>query len=218
MRDRIVIHPGTNQSLWVEDNRVHVGMDWWSHEESTILEQDLPAQQPAYSKSLVPYTRIPFGVRAQLNRLRISVLHRRAIDSGFPASPVETSLDAFRRQLWFQASALAGVVPIEEQSRDLVLTHDVDEGSGWEGVAEIRRVERDLGVRSAFGVLSQRYTLPERELHALIDEGCEIFSHGYLHDGTLAFLPADELRRRLLHFFEAYPSMRGRVRGFGRVN
>jgi hypothetical protein len=214
VRSRIVTHPGTHLSMWVTDGEVHVGLDWWNHERAMLLEQGLPVEQPSYSKGLVPYTRIPFGLRARLNRLRIAALRSRSHDSGFPASPVETSLDLFRRQLWFQACELAGVTPVDEPERELVLTHDLDEGTGWDGVAELRRVERTLGVASAFGVLSQRYTLPERDLQALVDDGCEVFSHGYLHDGTLAFLPADELRRRLLHFFEAYPSMRGHVRGF----
>ena len=48
----------------------------------------------------------------------------------------------------------------------------------------------------------------------MLNEGCEVFSHGYLHDGLLPFLPPEQLRTRLAHFFEVYPSMAGRVRGF----
>jgi hypothetical protein len=179
-----------------------------------LLEQDLAVEQPSYSRSIIPYTKIPFSLRARLNRLRIAMLRSRADDAGFPADPVETSIDEFRRELWFTASELAGVPPKATPQRQLVLTHDLDEEYGWPGVAMLREVERTLGVRSAFGVLSERYRLPESSLQGLIDEECEVFSHGYLHDGTLPYLPADELRRRLGHFFDVYPSMRGHVHGF----
>jgi hypothetical protein len=109
---------------------------------------------------------------------------------------------------------LAGVPVRAQPARQLVLTHDLDEASGWPGVAALRSVERELGLSSAFGILSERYRIPEVDLQDLIDDGCEVFSHGYLHDGTLAFQHSDELRRRLAHFFVVYPSMRGHVRGF----
>jgi hypothetical protein len=51
-------------------------------------------------------------------------------------------------------------------------------------------------------------------LEGLVDEGCEVFSHGYLHDGTDAFLERPEILRRLRHFFGVYPSMQGHVRGY----
>jgi peptidoglycan/xylan/chitin deacetylase (PgdA/CDA1 family) len=212
---QIVEHAGDGLRFWVEDGAVHTGLPWWEFERATLLEAGLPSEQPAYSRSVIPYTAIPFTLRARLNRVRIAALRRRAEDSGFPADPVETGLDRFREALWRQAAELAGVeVSTPASPRTLILTHDVDEEYGWPGIETLRRVERDLGVSSAFGVLSQRYTASEKDLQSLIDEGCEVFSHGYLHDGTLAFLPADELRRRLSHFFEVYPSMRGHVRGF----
>ncbi|WP_151082279.1 hypothetical protein [Nocardioides cynanchi] len=211
----IVEHEGDELRLWVEDGAVHTALPWWEFERRTLLETGLPTQQPTYSRSVIPYTAIPFTLRARLNRVRIAALRRRSEDSGFPADPVETGVDRFRESLWTQAAELAGVpLHAPETARTLVLTHDVDEEYGWPGIETLRRIERDLGVASAFGVLSQRYTAAERDLQALIDDGCEVFSHGYLHDGTLAFLPADELRRRLHHFFEVYPSMRGQVRGF----
>lgn len=215
VKSLIVTYEGDERRFWVEGGRVHVACDWWAYERWALLEEALPAQQPTYSKSsLIPYTKIPFELRVHLNRVRIALLRARAEDDGFPADPVETSVDLFRRDLWAAAAELAGATVHEAPQRQLVLTHDLDEEYGWPGVGQIRQVERDLGVVSATGVLSQRYTLPESALQGLVDDGCEVFSHGYLHDGTLAFLPADELRRRLGHFFEAYPSMRGVVRGF----
>ncbi len=216
VRERIVTHEGCELTWRVDGDRVHVGLPWWEVEERLLGELDLPQSQPTYSRLPLPYTLIPFAMRTRLNRARIARMRRSdpSGDDPFPAAPVETRLDAFRRDVWDAASRLAGVRVHADDERTLVLTHDLDEEYGWPGVARLRAVERDLGVVSAVGVVSRRYSLPPRVLDALVAEGCEVFSHGYLHDGLLPYLPVDELRERLAHFFVAYPSMVGRVRGF----
>jgi len=187
---------------------------WLDREQRVILEAGLPEEQPAYSKSRIPYTAIPFTVRAQLNRVRISLLRARNRHDVFPADPVDTSLDEDRVVAWRAAAAAAGADVTLTPSRDVVLTHDLDEAYGIPGVEQLRRVERAAGAVSAVGVLSERYRADPSMLEGLAAEGCEVFSHGYLHDGTDAFLERDEILRRLRHFFEVYPSMRGHVRGY----
>jgi hypothetical protein len=191
----------------------HLDPAWLEREQRILLEADLPQQQPAYSKGRIPYTAIPFALRAQLNRARISLLRARNRHDTFPAAPVDTSIDEERATAWQAAATAAGVEAAVTPSRDIVLTHDLDEAYGFPGVEQLRRVERAVGAPSALGVLSERYRADPGMLDGLVDEGCEVFSHGYLHDGTDAFLERDEILRRLRHFFEVYPSMRGHVRG-----
>jgi hypothetical protein len=213
---RIVTHDGDSLTWRVEAGHVHVDLPWWDFEASHLSEASLSPEQPTYSRLPVPYTLIPFGLRTKLNRARIANLRRQHEgEADFPADPVETRLDTFRRDIWTAAAELAGVT-LEGRApeKTLVLTHDLDEDFGWSGVQQLRAVEREFGVSSSVGVLSKRYTLPESHLQGLVDDGCEIYSHGYLHDGLLPYLAVDELRQRLGHFFEAYPSMRGLVRGF----
>jgi hypothetical protein len=214
VRETVVTHEGHERRWWVEDDKVHVGLPWWEFERQALYEASLEVKQPRYSRGFLPYTLIPFDLRTRLNRVRIAALARRADGSGFPSSPVETGVDEFRAELWSQASDLTGIAMTRSSERSLVLTHDLDESSGWPGVAQLRAVERELGLTSAFGILSKRYTLAEDQLLGLVADGCEIYSHGYLHDGTLAHQPADELRKRLAHFFEVYPSFRSRLIGF----
>ena len=96
----------------------------------------------------------------------------------------------------------------------LVLTHDLDEGFAIPGIERLRSVEREFGFRSAFGILSQRYRVDGAVLESLVAEGCEVFSHGYLHDGRLPYLPADVLEHRLRHIFARFPNLREQIRGF----
>jgi hypothetical protein len=187
---------------------------WLDRESRILLEADLPQEQPTYSKGRIPYTAIPFGLRAQLNRARIALLRRRNRDATFPASPVDTSIDEARVEAWVAAAAASGASVEVPSSRDVVLTHDLDEAYGIPGVELLRKVEREVGAPSATGVLSERYRADPAMLQGLLDEGCEVFSHGYLHDGTDAYLETDEILRRLRHFFEVYPTMRGHVRGY----
>lgn len=213
---RIVTHDGDQLTWEIRDDQVHLALPWWDFERDAITEAGLTREQPSYSRLPIPYTLIPFRARTALNRARIAQLRRQHQgDPVFPADPVETSLDVFRRDMWAAASQLAGVpVTGPAQERVLVLTHDLDEEFGWAGVQQLRDLERDLGVASAVGVLSERYTLPESSLNWLVDDGCEVYSHGYLHDGLLPFVTAGELRQRLGHFFGVYPSMKGHTRGF----
>lgn len=196
------------------DGAVHVGFDWWAFERDALLERSRPDTQPIYSRGAIPYDAIPFGLRTQLNRIRIGLLRARSTDTGFPSAPVETSVDTFRDIVWSAACKVNGVEVREPHGRTLVLTHDLDESAGWPGVARLRAVERRFGVRSAFGVLSHTYRLDEVQLQDLVGEGCEIYSHGHSHDGKLPYLADVEIDRQLRQFFVAYPSMRGVVRGF----
>jgi hypothetical protein len=213
---RIVTHSGDKLGWEVSGDKVHLSLPWWDFEKRVLTEADSKTDQPRYSRMPIPYTLIPFRLRTTLNRARIHALRQQHQgENPFPADPVETSLDDFRRGMWVAASKLAGVeVAATASEKVLVLTHDLDESFGWAGVRQLRDVERDLGVVSAVGVLSKRYTLPEGHLEWLLDEGCEVYSHGYLHDGLLPYVPVEQLRARLGHFFDAYPSVANQVKGF----
>lgn len=179
--------------------------DWAEFERTILLEDGMSAHQPRYSRLGVAYTRIPFELRARLNRWRISRMTR---NEGPP------DLDRMRQDAWRASAEQAGVELREPTTRRLVLTHDVDEDMALPGVESLLAVESDLGLVSAWGVLSKRYALDESTLHDLIGAGHEVYSHGYLHDGTDPYVSPAEIRARLQHFFEVYPSVAGHVRGF----
>ncbi len=67
----------------------------------------------------------------------------------------------------------------------LVLTHDVDTPKGLLNVKELALREMELGFRSSFNFVPERYTIPGSLRSWLAQNGFEIGVHGLLHDGKL---------------------------------
>ena len=67
----------------------------------------------------------------------------------------------------------------------LILTHDVDTGRGQERCRNLATLEKDLGFRSSFNFVPERYTVSVELRHYLSNNGFEVGVHGLLHDGKL---------------------------------
>jgi len=65
----------------------------------------------------------------------------------------------------------------------LVLTHDVESQRGVDRCVQLADMEMDLGYRSSFNFLLQKYSTPEALRYYLIDNGFEVGIHGCHHDG-----------------------------------
>lgn len=194
-------------------DRIETGFPFFDWEARCLDESYVDLSQPLYSKLPISYGIVPFPLRAGLLRMAAAVRARRAPATqavAFPEYPVCGVVDRLRNVIMSSLSLAATTYT----RGTLVLTHDVDELSAGPGIEMLRVVERRHGFRSAWGILSQKYRLPARQVESLVEEGCEIFSHGYLHDGRLPYLPRPEQLRRLRHFFTAYPMLIGRTRGF----
>jgi len=99
----------------------------------------------------------------------------------------------------------------------LVLTHDVEGELGHDSCTEVMELERDLGFRSCFNFVPERYDVSSELLDQLRAGGFEIGVHGLKHDGHL-FRSHRVFRSRLpriKHYVEAWdaqgfraPSMR----------
>lgn len=73
----------------------------------------------------------------------------------------------------------------EEKRFAFVLTHDVEKGGGQAKCLELARVERELGFRSSFNFVPERYDV-SRELRTELQKmGFEVGVHGLNHDGKL---------------------------------
>jgi len=67
----------------------------------------------------------------------------------------------------------------------LVLTHDVETAVGHERCRQVMELERELGFRSAFNFVPERYTVSPALREELACEGFEVGVHGLNHDGHL---------------------------------
>jgi hypothetical protein len=67
----------------------------------------------------------------------------------------------------------------------VVLTHDVEQGTGLAHCKDLADLEEERGFRSAFGIVPKRYETPERLRRSLVDRGFEVMVHDLYHDGKL---------------------------------
>lgn len=67
----------------------------------------------------------------------------------------------------------------------LILTHDIETSQGQRYVRRVAELEMDLGFRSSFNFVSDRYPLEDDVIQYLRKNGFEVGSHGCKHDGKL---------------------------------
>jgi hypothetical protein len=77
----------------------------------------------------------------------------------------------------------------------LVLTHDIETEAGQNYVRAIADLEEQLGFRSSFNFVPERYPLDYTLIDELRSRGFEIGVHGLKHDGKL-FRSAEEFNKR----------------------
>jgi peptidoglycan/xylan/chitin deacetylase (PgdA/CDA1 family) len=145
---------------------------------------------------------LPRAVQLRLRRAFTRVQSQ----ASFPAWPVEDGLHDFYTWLFGVLEELAGwPVPWldlwpDGRSWALVLTHDVETDVGLRRRELLRGPERQLGLRSSWNLVAERYVVDDDVVRALAAEGCEIGVHGLHHDGK------DLGSRRLLR--RRLPAMR----------
>jgi hypothetical protein len=67
----------------------------------------------------------------------------------------------------------------------LVLTHDVETQKGHDKCREIMDMEEDVGLRSSFNFVPERYQLSSQLIKGMHKRGFEVGVHGLKHDGKL---------------------------------
>ncbi len=63
------------------------------------------------------------------------------------------------------------------------LTHDVETAAGLRQWELLRGPERELGLRSSWNLVAERYVVDDDFVHSLREDGCEVGVHGLRHDG-----------------------------------
>jgi len=85
----------------------------------------------------------------------------------------------------------AGAVPEgwsgwpEQKQFAVVLTHDVETINGQKKCQNLMALEENLGFRSSFNFVPERYPVSEELRQLLVSRGFEVGVHGLIHDGKL---------------------------------
>lgn len=173
---------------------------FWSEEYQKIGRAALTTA--SYTALRGSYYRVrpvmPRKVQLYLRRRFVAVQGR----ATFPRWPVEDSLHDLYAWLAATLADLAGrPVPFLDlwpggRSCALVLTHDVETVAGYRDLEVLRGPERELGYRSSWNFVPERYRVDDATVRRLHDEDCEIGVHGLRHDG-LDLASARLLEKRL---------------------
>ncbi|HDZ00175.1 MAG TPA: hypothetical protein ENH52_01740 [Nitrospirae bacterium] len=73
----------------------------------------------------------------------------------------------------------------DEKQFALVLTHDVDTEKGHDKCRYLMKIEQELGFRSSFNFVPERYDVSSELRHYLATNGFEVGVHDLNHDGKL---------------------------------
>jgi hypothetical protein len=73
----------------------------------------------------------------------------------------------------------------ERKQFAVVLTHDVEWDRGQQKCLEVMKVEQQLGFKSSFNFVPERYNVSPEIRHTLVENGFEVGVHGLKHDGKL---------------------------------
>src|SRR4051812_38216200 len=90
-----------------------------------------------------------------------------------------------------------------------VIAHDVELAIGQSRVLQLMQIEEELGFRSCFNFVPERYTVDPDIRLTLTDHGFEVGVHGLLHDGKLFDSRAIFLERakRINHYLKDWQSV-----------
>jgi len=75
------------------------------------------------------------------------------------------------------------------------ISHDVEDKRGLSKCLGLAKIEKDLGFRSCFSFVPERYEVPDEIKNYLIENGFEIAIHGLKHDGKLFRTETEFLKR-----------------------
>lgn len=214
-------HSGEEMVLiGIKNKRVVVNFNFFQWETSLLNEEFTSRNRPLYTKFPFPYYKIPVRLRSNLQRFLVELKKIGWKKSpAYPDWPIEPSLDMLRFIIWSNAAALCqqrlNDTPYpEDRNFCVIFTHDIETEEGLEQIESFRIMERKFGIKSSWEIVSRRYETPDSIIKGLIDEGCEVLSHGYSHDGITPYLNRDEIRKRINYIFVKKPWLKGIIRGY----
>ena len=174
----------------VDEDGVHCRYDWSTWCDFVVGERYRQQRRPLYTRLPFHYHRIPGAIRGLAAR---ALLSGQGPDQGdtFPGFPIEQGFELLAHVVGQAPRRSSEAVPT------VTLTHDIDTGAGYPWVRQTAERELAHRFRSVWLVVGRGDPPDHAVLEWLVEQGCEIGLHGFNHDNKLAFLAADQIRRRL---------------------
>jgi len=97
----------------------------------------------------------------------------------------------------------------EKKEFALVLHHDVDTAKGHKKCHQLIKLEEQMGFRSSFNFVPERYNVSSDLRRYLVEKGFEVGVHGLKHDGKL-FLSKERFQKqaiRIRHYLKEWQSV-----------
>jgi len=109
-----------------------------------------------------------------------------------PSWPIDLTLyDTYKKglEIIFKFTNLLEIPYINfwpnKKDFSFILTHGVETREGQNNIFKVKEVEQELGFRSSWYFVPEKYRIDEILVHNLINEGFEVGIHGLKHDGRL---------------------------------
>jgi len=184
-----------------EAGEPHIRYDWPSWKRYVLGEQYRTLARPLYTRLPFHYHRVPGPVRRVIAKLVLAQQTPTGqAGRAFPGFPIEQGFELLAH-VWARVNPDEtpdnAHAPDPPSQSAVVLTHDIDTAEGFPWVQRTAEIELAHGLASVWHVVGRGDPPDYAVLDWLVERGCTIGLHGYNHDNKLAFLPADQIRRRL---------------------
>ncbi|HIE92700.1 MAG TPA: hypothetical protein EYQ83_07485 [Acidobacteria bacterium] len=192
---------GRTALVTLDAGEPHIRYDWSSWKQYVLGERYRTLARPLYTYLPFHYHRVPGPVRRVIAKLLLAPQAPTG-ETGrdFPGFPIEQGFELLAH-VWGRVKP--DETPGHANEPDLpspssvVLTHDIDTAEGFPWVQRMAEMELAHGLPSVWHVVGRGDPPDYAVLDWLVERGCTIGLHGYNHDNKIAFLPADQIRRRL---------------------
>ncbi len=192
---------GRTALVTLDAGEPHIRYDWSSWKQYVLGERYRTLARPLYTYLPFHYHRVPGPVRRVIAKLLLAPQAPTG-ETGrdFPGFPIEQGFELLAH-VWGRVKP--DETPGHANEPDLpspssvVLTHDIDTAEGFPWVQRMAEMELAHGLPSVWHVVGRGEPPDYAVLDWLVERGCTIGLHGYNHDNKIAFLPADQIRRRL---------------------
>jgi len=185
----------------LEKNKIIFNFDPDETVKFLMFEKYFIKSRPFFTKIPIHPHYLPGELRTTINNLLFLFKRKKEVVE-FPSWPIEKSVETIR---WIFLKCLELIdnkkIKVDNfwpkgKRYAIVLTHDIETGKGFKRIEMLSDIEEKYGLSSCWNFLGKHYNLDSEKIKKLIQNGHEIGSHGFNHNGKLSFLDKKKIKKR----------------------